>query len=495
MLTLYLLLAVLSIIFLKYFRDFFRYRSQMNKYPGPSTHPLYGTLHHFRGLREAGLKFFFDNAEKYKYFHRIWSGPFSSALIMYHPESVREVIKNSIKPRNSGGLTSTIYDMGIGWLGEGLILTNGPLWYRNRRLITPSFHFDILKSYMEVYNSCTDLLISNIKQLATSGQSLDLQPLVNNCSLDVILRCAFSLKSDCQLDTEPNVYAKAIAELQHLWISRALNPLHVIDLVYRLTPSGRRFYHLCDVAHREADVIIKKRQQELGDVTGSDKKCHDFLDTLLLVRDAENRGLSWREVRNEVDTFLFAGHDTTASGIMWTLVNLAENHHYQERVFQEVNQVLGHRDDVTYDDLSKLQFTGQCIKESMRKNATVPFISRTTTKEICINGYVIPAGVRASVQLLSLHNNPHVWEEPQKYNPERFDPDQVAKMDPYQFIPFSAGSRNCIGQNFAMNEMKLTVGRVVRRFRLKADSDRPATRELRLTMRAGDGAFVFATSR
>ena len=500
MLTSYILLAVLCVILLKYLRNFLTFRARMNTFPGSQDiHPLFGTLHHlFKvGFKEAGLKFFLENATKFKYFHRVWDGPFSCQLITYHPESVREVIKHSIKPRSTG-LISTVYDMNIRWLGEGLILTNGPLWYRNRRLITPSFHFDILKSYIEVYNSCTNILIDNIKAQSQTGQSLDLQTLINKYSLDVILRCAFSLHSNCQSADEPNSYANTVWELQDLLMKRAVNPLHHVELIYRFSSNGRRFYHLCDVAHKAAEDIIAKRQKELENIpnkdSNSDHKCHDFLDTLLLVRDENNQGLAWKEIRNEVDTFLFAGHDTTASGIMWTLVNLAQMPHYQEQVFQEVKDVLGDR-DVTHEDLAKLQFTGQCIKESLRKNAVVPVIGRKTTEEICINGHVIPKGTRATVQLYSLHNNPHIWEEPLKYNPERFSADNIAKMEPYQFIPFSAGARNCIGQNFAMNEMKLTISRVIRNFKLVADKDKSTTREMRITMRAAEGAFVYATPR
>ena len=94
------------------------------------------------------------------------------------------------------------------------------------------------------------------------------------------------------------------------------------------------------------------------------------------------------------------------------------------------------------------------------------------------------------LHLYQLHTNPHVWKDPLKYNPERFSPEETAKMDPYQFIPFSAGSRNCIGQHFAMNEMKLAVAQVVKQFKLETDPKKPIKRHLSLTLKADGGAFL-----
>lgn len=469
----------------------------MNRLPGdPDIHPLLGSLHKFPGFNEAGIAFDWNNAKTYKYFHRFWGGPFMCVLNVYHPETIREVLKHSIKPRNIGAV-STTYDMGLRWLGEGLILTNGQRWYRNRRLLTPSFHFEILKKYIKVYNSCAKIFMSKIVGNIHSRISVDIQPMVSRYTLDVILQCAFSLESNCQCENKPGTYAKAIAELQLLWMERMLNPLHFFEFIYRMSSKGRRFYHLCNVVHAEAEALIKKRRKELGQDSSksSDKKARDFLDTLITAKDDDGNGLTFGEMRDEVDTFLFAGHDTTASGIMWTLVSLAQNHQHQDRVFKEVNDVIGEREEVTWEDLSKLQFTGQCIKEALRLHAAVPGIERVLTEEVDLNGHKIKAGTRCLVHLWCLHNNPHVWDEPHLFKPERFDHDHVAKMDPFQFIPFSAGSRNCIGQNFAMNEMKVIISHILKKFHLSSDPDRPTQRQMSITLKAENGAFIQFSTR
>jgi len=125
----------------------------------------------------------------------------------------------------------------------------------------------------------------------------------------------------------------------------------------------------------------------------------------------------------------------------------------------------------------------------------VPAIERITTEDVWINEHRVPEGTRVTLHLWMLHHNPHLWHDPLTFNPARFDPDKVTAMDPFQFLPFSAGARNCIGQNFAMNEMKVTVAKLIQRFRLSADPERPAKHRMSITMKAEDGCFVYATER
>ena len=503
----FFILPCVILLLLKFLHQYISYRREMNLLPGSQDlHPILGDLHNYRGQGEEGMALDFEIAKKYKYFHRFWIGPFLT-LRVYHPESIRAVVNSKPdKPRNTSRVASTIYDMVVPWLGESLLLTNGPRWHRNRRLLTPSFHFDILKNYVEVMNSCGDVCVSQLKIVSEKKMSFDIQPFITRMTRDVILRCAFSYPSNCQTDTSSNEYLDVIDELEHLWIQRIFNPILKLDLVYRFTSQGRTFHNLCASAHREAEKIIKKRLGEIdsnenNSIAGKKRKACDFLDTLLTARDEDGNGLSQQEIRDEVDTFLFAGHDTTSSGVMWTLVCLAEHQQHQDLVHAEVKDVLGdrghgvHGGHVTWEDLSRLRYTEQVVKEALRLHSPVPGVDRVSTQEIELDGYKIPAGTTLSIHLWALHHNPHVWEEPHQFHPERFHPDNMTSMDPFQFIPFFAGSRNCIGQKFAMNEMKVAVTKIIRNFRLTSDTERPARRFMGVTMKAEHGAYVFATPR
>lgn len=470
----------------------------MNKLPGvQDVHPLFGTLHHFPGLGEDGLEFSHNEMIKHKYFSRNWLGPFACVIIAYHPDIVKEIIKHSVKPRNKGLLSSN-YDMGVSWLGESLVNTNGQRWYRKRRLLTPSFHFDVLKNYVKVFKSCADIFSAKLEKFSKSNEDFDLQNVISLYTLDVILRCCFSLESNCQLTKgRQNEYSAAIRELQYMLMLRGLNPFHMNESIYKSTPTGKKWYKLCKKAHEETERIMKERKKEIEEhgETQPPRTAKDFLDTLLTARDPDGNGLAWQEIRGECDTFLLAGHETSASGILWTLISLAQHPEYQSRVLKEVNDVLGQNEEVEWGDIAKLQFTGQCIKESLRRNAASWAIGRKTTEDIEFQEYLIPKDTLVILHLYQLHTNPHVWKDPLEYNPDRFDPEETAKMDPYQFIPFSAGSRNCIGQHFAMNEMKLAVAQVVKQFKLETDPKKPIKRHLSLTLKAEGGAFLKFTPR
>ncbi|XP_059149934.1 cytochrome P450 4F8-like [Physella acuta] len=476
MLLLYVSIAVVTFVVVRYVRRNIQYRKLFFQLPIAAEYRYTtGTLHAYPGRNEEGMATDFIKAQKHCFCHVEWLGPLQPVIVAYHPDTIRAIIKSSAhKPR--GSLLSSPYDMGLRWLGEGLLISNGGKWARSRRLLTPAFHFDILKQYVDIYNTCADIMLGKIQTLSMKKEPFDIYSLINLDALDVILRCAFSYLSNCQLDEKPRYH---------------------IEFLYSFTEHGRKFYKLCDVAHAVEEEIIAKRKKELerSSVPVSNRKVKDFLDTLLTARDEDGNGMTALEIRNEVDTFLFGGHDTTASGMTWTLYELAKHPEHQERIYDEVKDVLDGREHLDWNDLPKLEFTTMCIKEGLRLHSAIPAIERTTVGECVINGISFPAGNYTTIQLWILHHNPHIWEDPHVYNPERFHPDNQANMDPFQFLPFSAGSRNCIGQNFAMNEMKTTIARIIRKFRLTVDQKNNVRRLPMVTMKPENKVLLFASAR
>ena len=228
------------------------------------------------------------------------------------------------------------------------------------------------------------------------------------------------------------------------------------------------------------------------DATLRKRKHYDFLDILLLARDSEGNALSEQEVLDEVETFMFEGHDTTASAISWCLYNLARFPHIQARARREVDEVLGPdaQAHVQWEDFNRLPYLTQCIKESMRLHPPVPIVTRKLEKPLTIDGRTAPPGMVVDIAIWNIHHNPQVWPDPLKYDPDRFTPDKVKEMDPHAFLPFSAGPRNCIGQNFAMHEIKTVVARVLHRFVFEADDTQQVRFKPELVLRAEDGLRV-----
>ncbi|NWS63480.1 CP4FN protein, partial [Chunga burmeisteri] len=211
------------------------------------------------------------------------------------------------------------------------------------------------------------------------------------------------------------------------------------------------------------------------------------------LQDEDGNTLSDEDISAEADTFMFEGHDTTASALAWLLYNLACHPHYQERCRQEVHELLKGRDveEIEWEDLSHLPFTTMCIKESLRLHPPVTAVSRRCTEDIALrDGRVIPKGIICLMSIYGTHHNPDIWPEPQVYNPLRFSPENIQGRSPLAFIPFSAGPRNCIGQSFAMAELKVVTALTVARFAIRLDAGRPPRRKTELILRAEDGVWL-----
>lgn len=260
---------------------------------------------------------------------------------------------------------------------------------------------------------------------------------------------------------------------------------------------GREFSRSCKYVHDVAEEVIDKRRKVIENKQFENRKYLDFLDVLLTAKDENGEGLSKLEIRNEVDTFLFEGHDTTASGIMWTLYALACHSEYQDKVYNEIDSIMSHKEQpvIEWDDLQHLEYLHLCIKESLRLYTAVPVIMRENTEDLTIDGKTFPAGTEFVLHLFSLHHNYKVWENPYQFIPERFTKDNVSKMDSFAFCPFSAGPRNCIGQNFATNEMKVVIANFLYRYRIEIDKKIEVKRKVAAVLRSKDGIHVFINKR
>ncbi|CAG5129516.1 unnamed protein product [Candidula unifasciata] len=265
------------------------------------------------------------------------------------------------------------------------------------------------------------------------------------------------------------------------------------DCIFYLTSGGRRFLRNCNYVHNVADDIINKRRQLLQK-EGPPKSLHlDFLDILLMARDEDGHPMTTHEIRNEVDTFMFAGHDTTGAAVNWILYNLAKHPEYQVKVQAEIDTVLQGRDsdDVLWSDLPNLHTLQLCMKEALRLYPPVPFIQRVLTQPIEIDGKAIPPGTLITIAIINLHRNSLVWEDPDEFRPERFLPENLKNKDMYSFVPFSAGPRNCLGQNFALNEAKVLISRILHRYTIELAPDAPAVqRSATVILKTDHGLWV-----
>ncbi|XP_062395278.1 cytochrome P450 4B1 [Sardina pilchardus] len=457
-------------------------------FPGPPGHWLFG---HVREFKQDGTDMdkIVKWGEIYPFAFPLWFGPVIAFLNIHHPAYAKTILA-STEPKDD-----IAYRFLIPWIGEGLLVSHSNKWFRHRRLLTPGFHYDVLKPYVKLIADSTNVMLSKWEGHATSSESFELFEHVSLMTLDSIMKCAFSRNSNCQTESGTNAYIKAVYELCDLVNLRfRVFPYHS-DIIFHLSPHGYKFRKACKIAHDHTEEVIRRRKEILkheGEQEKVQTKRHkDFLDILLCARDENQEGLSDEDIRAEVDTFMFEGHDTTASGISWALYSLACNPEHQQLCREEISQVLQGKDTVDWEDLHKIPYTTMCIKESLRLYPPVPGMARKLSKPMTFfDGRTVPAGFLVGTTVFGLHRNPTVWENPHVFDPLRFLPENCAKRSPHAFVPFSAGPRNCIGQNFAMNEMKVAVCLTLRKYELMTDPDHKPKMLPRLVLRSLNGIYL-----
>uniref|UniRef100_A0A8C6E2N7 Uncharacterized protein n=1 Tax=Moschus moschiferus TaxID=68415 RepID=A0A8C6E2N7_MOSMO len=432
----------------------------LHQFPSPPSHWFYGHRKEFE--EEGELPHLLKRVEKYPRACVCWMWGTRAFILVYDPDYMKMVLGRS-DPK-----AHVAYKHLKPWIGTGLLLLEGQTWFQHWRMLTLAFHYDILKPYVGIMADCVRVMLDKWEELASQDSHLEIFGHVSSMTLDTIMNCAFSHQGSVQTDRNAQSYTQAINDISHLIFSRLRNGFHQNDLIYRLTPEGRRSHQACHIAHQHTDAVIKERKAHLqkeGELEKLRSRRHlDFLDILLFARMENGSSLSAEDLRAEVDTFRFEGHDTTASdGRTLSYLNSRES---------LVVQSFLPSDGLPFrDHLELMPYTTMCIKEAMRLYPPVPVINRELNKPITFpDGRSLPAGILVSLSIYGLHHNPKVWPNPEVFDPTRFAPGSTRHS--HAFLPFSGGSRNCIGKQFAMNELKVAVALTLLRFELSPDPSR-----------------------
>uniref|UniRef100_A0A7N4P7D5 Cytochrome P450 family 4 subfamily B member 1 n=1 Tax=Sarcophilus harrisii TaxID=9305 RepID=A0A7N4P7D5_SARHA len=361
-------------------------------FPGPPSHWFYG--HHLELQKKEELKLMVSWAWKFPCAFPQWFTGFMATLQIYDPDYMKVVLGRSDPKSN------LIYRFFIPWIGIGLLILNGPTCWGTM--------------YAE---SCLLLLQNKWEKLISQGSSLEVFDHVSLMTLDTIMKCAFSQESNCQTERNADYYIQTVWEQSALIFARLRFALYHNDFIYWLTPQGYRARQSARRAHEHTDKVIRKRKEYLqqeGTLEAVLKKRHlDFLDILLCARKENGDSLSDEELRAEVDTFMFGGHDTVASGISWLFYSLAMNPEHQEKCREEIRSILGDGKSITWEHLSQMPYTTMCIKESFRLYPPAPNIFRELSKPLTFpDGCSLPAGNMAHtlVHSTSLWDPQCVWK-------------------------------------------------------------------------------------
>ncbi|XP_022824436.1 cytochrome P450 4C1-like [Spodoptera litura] len=461
-----LLLAALvaAVVWLIFFRDD---DNPVDKLPGPPRKPWIGNAWELLQMpSDKLLDILVDYTNKYgdRYVFKVFS---LRVLHISGPPDVETVLSHSKNIKKSAP-----YDFLKGWLGTGLLLSTGLHWHKRRKILTPTFHFNILKNFAHVIEEKTQDLVKMLKD--KNGADVSLMPTISDFTLFTICETAMGTKLDDDKTSATVDYKNAILNIGMQMLARITRFWLHNDFVFNNSSRGKEFNKTLEVARAFADNVIMDRKaqrtqnkrEETAIADASDgigtKKRLAMLDLLL---EAEEKGeIDMDGIRDEVNTFMFEGHDTTALALTFGLMLLADHEDVQERIYEECQTILGDSEHVTMSNLSDMKYLEAVIKEILRLYPSVPFIGREITEDFKLGDITVKKGTTVDVHIYELHRRADMFPEPEKFMPERFLGTEM--KHPYAYVPFSAGPRNCIGQRFAMQEMKTTLSELVRHFKI-----------------------------
>ncbi|CAB3256535.1 unnamed protein product [Arctia plantaginis] len=442
----------------------------LRKIPGPPYEFLFGNSLKILCSSADLMKLRREFAKTWNGIYRIWI-PTYGAVIIFNPEDIEAVISDL---QHNG--KSNLYLLFKSWLQDGLLMSKGSKWQERRKILTPAFHFKILHNFCGIIEENSQRLLENLK--LTVGQPINIVPVVSEFTLNSICETAMGTKLK-ENGSAGKTYKEAIHSLGSLFMRRLSRFYLYSDFVFNLSPCGKEQQRHLNTVHNFTKNVIEERkvyadthglqindENLINDEDVVYKKRTALLDLLI---SAEKDGLIDRQgIQEEVDTFMFEGHDTTASGLTFCLMLLANHKEVQDNIVSELDEIFeGSNRSITMGDLSKMKYLECCIKESLRLYPPVHFISRALTKTAILSNYKVPSGTMCHIDIMELHHRADLFPDPEKFDPERFLPENSVNRHPYAYIPFSAGPRNCIGQKFAMMEMKITIAATLREFELE----------------------------
>jgi cytochrome P450 len=397
--------------------------------------------------------------------------------LVNHPDLVHEVlIKNSTKVQKWKRQTDTWANA----VGASTLTLEGDTWKKHRRLLNPAFHSQTVKRYYDVIIEHTQRLLDGWED----GESYEMMFEMMRTTMGIIADIIFSLKDMQREAADLNQALTAVFEVltKRTTAFQQLPP-------WLPTPDNLRIQQATRTIEGFVMSLIRKRRQDPGEYA-------DILSDLIQAKDEETGAtLTDLEINYELKTLFGAGHETTALMLMWTLYLLSLNPEIQDRLREEVDTVLGEWAPAL-EDLPRMPYTLQVLNESMRIYPPAwSLMVRRAMEDISLGGTSVPAGSVMLIPMWVIHRDARFFEEPLKFDPERFAGDWKKRYPSYSYFPFGGGGHVCIGSHLAMLEGQLILPMMVQRYRFEVENMVEPQLQALLTLRPKGGLRMRVRAR
>ncbi len=360
-------------------------------------------------------------------------------------------------------------------VGQGLVTSEGDFWLRQRRMIQPVFHQQRINTYAEtMVNYTKDLLLS-----WKDGEIRDIHQDMMNLTLNIVTKTIFDIDLS-------GIEGKMIADCNDLamdWFASQQKQGY-LELFWLPTPINFRYKGALKKMDRFIYELIRQRRVNKKDSAG------DLLSMLMEVVDSsDGTGMSERQLRDELVTLMFAGHETTANLLSWAFMLLCQNPSVQAKLILELETILNNRLP-NIEDINHLRYTQQVIKESLRLYPPVYALPRCPIRDCEIGGYTFPVGCFMIVSPWVMQRSSSYFANPEKFQPERWENNLEKELPKGVYFPFGEGPRSCIGKGFAMMEATLILATIAQKFKLELLSEHPVVPFPSMTLRPKYGIKV-----
>ncbi|MED6294263.1 hypothetical protein CHARACLAT_019359 [Characodon lateralis] len=424
---------------------------------GPKPIPFFGTMLHYR------RGFFNFDQECYRKYGKIW-GIYDGrqpVLCVTDPEIIKAVLIKEcysfFTNRRNFHLNGPLYD--------AVSIAEDDQWKRIRGVLSPSFTSGRLKEMFEIMKNHSANLIHSMKKKADKDEPLDLKEFFGSYSMDVVTSTAFSV----DIDSLNNPSDPFVTNIKKMLKFDFLNPLFLAVAFFPfLGPIFERFEFsffpksVTDFFYASLTKIKSNRE------ASQQKSRVDFLQ--LMIDSQKNsgvqqeKGLNDHEILSQSMIFIFAGFETSSSSLTFLAYNLATNPEVMKKLQEEIDATFPNKAPVQYQSLMEMEYLDSVVNESLRLFPIAARLERVAKASVEINDLVIPKGMVVMVPTWPIQRDPEIWSEPEKFKPERFSKENKDNIDPYTYMPFGSGPRNCIGMRFALLVMKLAVVEILQQY-------------------------------
>ncbi|XP_003624118.3 protein LUTEIN DEFICIENT 5, chloroplastic [Medicago truncatula] len=394
---------------------------------------------------------------------RLNFGP-KSFLIVSDPAIAKHILKDNSKAY-SKGILAEILDF---VMGKGLIPADGEIWRVRRRTIVPALHLKFVAAMIGLFGQATDRLCQKLDTAASDGEDVEMESLFSRLTLDVIGKAVFNYDFD-SLSNDTGIIEAVYTVLREAE-DRSISPIPVWDLpIWKdISPRQRKVTAALKLVNDTLNnlIAICKRMVDEEELQFHEEYMNEQDPSILHFLLASGDDVTSKQLRDDLMTMLIAGHETSAAVLTWTFYLLSKEPSVMSKLQEEVDSVLGDRFP-TIEDMKKLKYTTRVINESLRLYPQPPVLIRRSIEDDVLGEYPIKRGEDIFISVWNLHRSPTLWNDADKFEPERWPldgPNPNETNQGFKYLPFGGGPRKCIGDMFASYEVVVALAMLVRRF-------------------------------